>query len=142
MGEISHVIGRSKPTISRELSRNSNKLNYNPKTAERRYLARRQKTSKIDQDRGLKAYILDALHEGISPEMIAIRLKLFSHLESVPPISHESIYRWIYKPSQRQERLYRLLVQHHGRRGRRKRAHRGKIKNRVSIHERPKSVLI
>ena len=141
VSEIGRLIGRPKSTVSRELSRNSNQRSYTPKTAKKRYLVRRQKPSKIDQHTILKTYIVNALHEGISPEMIAMRLNLFGHLEKVPSISHESIYRWIYRPPQKKEKLYNLLVQHHSCRGRRKRVHRGKIKDRVSIHERPESVL-
>ncbi len=58
-------------------------------------------------------------------------------IENLRPINHESIYRWLYKPAQKREKLYKLLVQQHARRGRRKRLHRSTIPNRVSIHERP-----
>ena len=68
VGEIAHAVGRSKSTVSRELSRNSNKSGYAPKTAENRYLARRRKPSKIDRDETLESYVVDALHEGLSPE--------------------------------------------------------------------------
>ena len=138
---IGQLVGRSTSTISRELSRNSNKIGYNPQTAAKRYLVRRHKPCKLDLDTDLKAYVLNCLYEGLSPEMIALRLKNFGKLEGISPISHESIYRWLYRAPQRREKLYRLLIQHHGRRGRRRRAHRGKIKDRVSIHERPSHVM-
>lgn len=138
---ISQAIRRPLSTITRELKRNSNKSSYNSETAEKRYLFRRQKSCKIDLDEGLKTYILNGLYEGHSPEMIALRLKHFGDLEGVSYISHESIYRWLYRPTQKREKYYNLLVYHHGRRGRRKRVHRGKIKDRVSIHERPSHVM-
>lgn len=138
---IGQLVDRTPSTISRELARNSNKIGYNPKTACQRYLGRRQKACKLDLDRNLKAYVLNCLYEGLSPEMIAMRLKTFGELEGVSPISHESIYRWLYRPDQKREKLYKLLIQHHGQRGRRKRVHRGKIKDRVSIHERPSHVM-
>ena len=53
----------------------------------------------------------------------------------------ESIYRWVYKPSQKRQKLYKLLTQHHAKRGRRKRAHRGTIKCRVGLVERPGHIL-
>lgn len=140
IGEIARHLGRSKSTISREFLRNSNKSGYAPKTAGMRSFSRRRKPCKIDQNPTLKAYIVDALQEGISPEMISLRLKRFGHLEEIVSISHESIYRWLYRPEQKKEKLYKLLIQHHRRRGRRKRAHRGKIKDRVSLHDRPQSV--
>ena len=138
---ISRLICRPLSTVSRELKRNSNKSGYNPETAGKRYLARRKKACKIDKDKDLKNYVLNFLHEGLSPEMISLRLKRFGHLEEISFISHESIYRWLYRPSQKEEKLYKLLLRHHGRRGRRKRIHRGKIKDRVSIHERPDHVM-
>jgi len=138
---ISSLIGRPLSTITRELERNSNKSGYNAETAQKRYLSRRQKESKIDLDEDLKAYVLNGLYEGHSPEMIALRLKHFGDLEGVAPVSHESIYRWLYRPSQKRKKFYKLLIRHHGRRGRRKRVHRGKIKDRVSIHERPSHVM-
>jgi IS30 family transposase len=141
MRRIAQKVGRTVSTISRELSRNSNKVGYNPKTAERRYLSRRCKKSKLDLDEDLKAYVLNGLYEGHSPEMIALRLKRFGGLEGIAPISHESIYRWLYRPPQKREKLYKLLVHHHGKRGRRKRVHRGGIKDRISIHKRPEHVM-
>lgn len=138
---ISRLIRRPLSTITRELKRNANKAGYNPETAEKRYLARRQKVCKIDKELELKNYIILCLHEGLSPELISLRLKRFGHLEEISSISHESIYRWLYRASQKAEKLYKLLIRHHGRRGRRKRIHRGKIKDRVSIHERPEHVM-
>jgi len=137
IGEIARRLGRNKSSVSRELRRNSNKEAYKAETATRRYLARRQKGRKIDRDDALKAYILERLHEGFSPELIALRLKTFGHLEGISYINPESIYQWLYLPSQKREKLYRLLLCHHGRRGRRRRVHRSKIKERTSIHERP-----
>jgi len=138
---IGQLVGRSASTISRELRRNSNKSSYNPATASNRYHARRHKPSKLDLDSALRSYVLNCLYEVISPEMIALRLKRFGDIEGIACISHESIYRWLYRPAQKREKFYKLLVQQHHRRGRRKRVHRGGIKDRVSIHERPKDVM-
>lgn len=140
-GKIAKILNRSKSSISRELARNSNQTGYNGETAQKRYLSRRQKPCKIDKDATLKSYVLGGLQEGLSPEMISLRLKKFGHLEEVSGVSHESIYRWLYRPAQKKEKLYKLLTQHHGRRGRRKRVHRGGIKDRVSIHQRSQRVL-
>jgi len=136
---ISRLIGRNPSSISRELKRNSNVLNYKPDTAHKRYLARRTRPCALDKDASLREYVLDRLREGISPELIALRLKNFGHLEGIAYISHESIYQWLYKPAQKKQKLHKLLIQAHGKRGRRKRATRSAIKDRVPIHERPET---
>lgn len=138
--EISRKLGRHKSSISRELKRNSNKEDYNPETAKQRYLNRRKKERRIDKDESLRGYILERLYEGFSPELISLRLKTFGNFEGIAYINPESIYQWLYLPSQKKEKLYKLLLCHHGRRGMRKRVHRGRIKDRTSIHERPKEV--
>ena len=137
LSEIARLLGRHKATLSREMKRNSNKASYNPRTAGQRYLVRRQKPCLLDRDVALRGYVLDRLYEGFSPELIAIRLKKMRHIENLRLINHESIYQWLYKPAQKREKLYKLLVQQHARRGRRKRVHRSPIQGRVPIHERP-----
>jgi IS30 family transposase len=52
---------------------------------------------------------------GWSPEQIADRLQLDAAQRR---ISHESVYRWIYGPIGRRERLHRYLVRAKPRRGR------------------------
>jgi IS30 family transposase len=138
--QISRTVGRSASTISRELSRNSNTADYNPETASRRYRARRIRPGLLEQNSTLRTYVIERLQEGISPEMIALRLKCFGHLEGIPCISHESIYQWLYKPPQKKQKLHKLLRLAHTNRGRRKRATRSTIQNRTSIHERPEWV--
>jgi IS30 family transposase len=135
---MSRALGRSPSTISRELERNANALNYKAETASKRYLARRARVSLLDKDASLRGYVVDRLREGISPELIALRLKNFGKLEGISFVSHEAIYQWLYKPPQKKQKLHKLLVQAHGTRGRRKRATRSTIKDRVSIHARPK----
>ena len=139
LGEISKEVGRDKSTLSRELRRNSNQQTYVATTACKRYLSRRQKPSRLDQDEILKTYVTDRLREGLSPEIISLRLKRFGHLEGVAYVNPESIYQWLYRPPQKKEKLHKLLVRGHGNRGHRKRVHGSKIKGRVSIHERPEA---
>ena len=91
IGEIGRRLGRNKSSISREIRRNSNKDSYKPDTARQRYLSRRKKLRRIDSDASLKAYILERLHEGFTPELIALRLKTFGELEGISYINHESI---------------------------------------------------
>ena len=81
--QISHRLGRSASSISRELRRNRNRSGYKASTAEKRYLVRREQKSRLDRDPILQVYVIDRLHEGFSPELISIRLKYFGHLEGV-----------------------------------------------------------
>ena len=73
---------------------------------------------------------------GWSPEQIAGRLR---RQTAQHRISHESIYRWIYGPIGRRERLQRYLARAKPRRGRRPRVGRREpaILNRTPIHWRP-----
>lgn len=139
---IGRLLNRSKSTILMEMKRNKNQTGYNPQTAHNLYYARRARASLLDQDINLQAYVLDRLYEGHTPEQISGRLKAYGEAEKgIRYINHESIYQWLYRPSQKKQKLYLLLPCHHGRRGRRKRVHRGKIKERISIHNRPNHVL-
>src|SRR2546429_8675970 len=53
----------------------------------------------------------------------------------------ETIYAFIYRAAQRAEQLWRYLTRRHKRRrARRSRPSQDTIKDRVSIHERPKTV--
>ena len=56
-------------------------------------------------------------------------------------MSCETIYAFIYRAAQRAEQLWRYLTRRHKRRRpRRSRPSQDTIKDRVSIHERPKTV--
>jgi len=101
LSQMARYLGWSKSTVHRELARNSNRDGYNPKTANRRYQVRRQKFCKLDKDPELKAYVLKSLYEGISPEMISLRLMKFGQWENIPTISHETICRSLYRPPQK-----------------------------------------
>ena len=138
--QIARKLGRHKSTISRELRRNANKARYKPKTAHKRYVARRQRPCFLDQDLDLQRYVLERLYEGFTPELISLRLKRMGNIEQIKYVNHESIYRWLYQPNQKKQKLYNLLPQHHAKRGRRKRVHRSQIKHRMPIQDRPVAV--
>ena len=75
---------------------------------------------------------------GWSPEQIAGRLRL---KESEHRVSVESIYRFIYRPRVKPEKLYRFLPRAKATRGRRYlKRRREPIPGRRSIHERPQAV--
>lgn len=137
---IAGKLGRSKSTISQEVRRNKNKHGYNPQTANKKYLLRRRRPLLLEKNTALRAYVVERLQEGHSPELIACRLKNYPE-KGIPYINHNSIYAWLYLKPQKEERLYKLLPRGKATRGRRKKIHRGKIRDRVSLTERPSEAL-
>lgn len=141
--EISKFLKRSPSTLSRELKRNAPPVYtgyYLSHKAQERadkrnresHRRRRLKTDLIRQ------YVGKRIRLGWSPELIAGRLAI-----NYPGlcISHEAIYQWIYQDA---THLILSLVRAH-----RKRKHRGysrkhkksHIPERISIQERPQTVL-
>src|SRR5215471_2676372 len=141
IGAIAQAIGRPKSTISRELSRN--KLpsgRYSPLHAAGAYQLRRRREALIERDRALRTFVVDRLAEGWTPEQISGWLKAGNE-HRLPGVGCETIYAFIYRAAQRAEQLWRYLTRRHKlRRPRRSRPSQGTIKDRVSIHERPKTV--
>ena len=138
---IAAELGRCSSSLGRELKRNVNKDGgYNPATADRRYLARRQKLCLLDQNKDLAGYVVQQLNEGWTPETIAGWLTK-GHEKSLSGISHESIYAWLYSPAKRADKLWKLLPRRRARRGfRPARKAKNIIRDRTSIHERPGDV--
>ena len=137
LGVIADRLGRHRSTIYRELGRNRRADgSYLPETAQRFAWARRLRGSKLERRSQLGELVRDRLAMGWSPEQIAGRLR---RQAAQHRISHESIYRWIYGPIGRRERLHRYLARAKPRRGRRPRAGRREpaILNRTPIHWRP-----
>jgi len=139
--EIGRLMGRSSSTISRELRRNSlPRGEYKPGSADRIALSRCRRLSRIERLSPLRSYVGDSLAMGWSPEQIAGRLRLegSEHTAGV-----ETIYRFIYRPSVRREKLYRFLPRAKARRGRRSfKRRREPIEGRRSIHQRPQTVAL
>ncbi len=102
---IGRMMGRSASTISRELRRNSlPKGGYKPASADRIALSRRRRRSRIERPSPLGDHVRDRLARysigGRSPEQIAGRLRREG---SEHKVSHESIYRFIYRWPVRRE---------------------------------------
>src|SRR5512132_1196835 len=137
--EIGRIIGRSASTVGRELRRNTlPRGGYKPASADRITLSRRRRLSRIERSSPLRSYVCDRLAMGWSPEQIAGRLDQEGSRHS---ISHESIYRFIYRPRLRREKLHRFLPRAKATRGRRYfKRRRDPIPGRTSIHERPRAV--
>ena len=137
--EIAKIIGRHASTIGRELRRNSlPKGGYRPASADRIALSRCRRRSRIECLSPLKEHVDDHLAMGWSPEQIAGRLRLEG---SQHRVSHESIYRYIYRWPVRREKLHRYLPRAKASRGRRYfRRRREPVAGRRSIHERGQAI--
>lgn len=87
-------------------------------------------------------YVLEHLRDGWSPEQIAGRLRQEHPSDPSWWICQETIYRFCYHPSWKEQRWWEYLRR--GQKKRRKRlgrkTHRCRIPERISIHERPEIV--
>ncbi len=141
---IAHYLSRSAATLSRELKRNRvpSRLGpaYRPAKAHLQARIRLKqhhlKRSPIDHDSDLRFEIEQRLKDRWSPELIAGRLKRQS---GRAPVSHESIYRWIYADARH---LIPCLLRSHPKRWRRRSLSWVKRlrKQRVSIRQRPEEI--
>jgi IS30 family transposase len=140
-GAIARALGRARSTISRELRRNSLASGrYSPLHAAGAYLLGRQREAVVEKDRPLGIFLRDRLAEGWSPEQIAGWLKSGAE-RGLRAIGCETIYAFIYRAAQKAEELWRYLTRRHKRRrAHRARPSRDKIRNRASIHDRPKAI--
>lgn len=161
-------IGRDKSTVSRELRRglwfasneNGSYRPYRPKrlktgpwtsgpfysalAAQRKADLRRRgsrKPRRMDSDR-LRAWVLDSLRRGWSPELIEGRLKAQYAGDPSMRISHECLYQWIYAKPQRALDLRQYLARGRKRRTRKKgrKAKGPRIPMRAPIADRPEAV--
>ena len=143
--KIAAVLDRAPSSISREIARNTgagSSADYKPAYADDIAWSRRWRGSRLERDDDLRALVLHLLASSWSPEQIAGRLKLEN---SPKTISHESIYRFIYAQIRRTKdyRWRAFLPRAKSKRGLYLPRHSPlkAIKNRVSIHQRPKSVM-
>ncbi len=131
--EIAHLIKVHKSTINREVRRNRGMKGYRPKQAHQFSLNRRKKT-KYRIEVSTWTLIETLLRKDWSPEQASGWLKENYGLQ----ISHEWIYQHILMDKQAGGDLHRHL---RCQKKRRKRYgsydRRGRLKNRVSIDERP-----
>lgn len=133
---IGGELGRSPSTISRELARNSGLKGYRPKQAQRLSDERRCQANKHRKlDEQAMGWIETLLNQDLSPEQISGYLARHRRLK----LSHETIYRYIYRNQATGGLLYLRL--RHVPKGYRKRygsyQSRGQIVDRVSIEQRP-----
>jgi len=141
LGAIAAAVRRAKSTISRELRRNALPSGrYSPLHAAGAYQLRRQREAILEKDQRLRTFVQDRLAEGWTPEQIAGWLRA-GHERGLRSIGFEAIYAFIYRASRKGEELWRYLTRGHKRRKpRRARPSRDTIKDRASIHDRPKEI--
>ena len=121
-------------TIGRELRRNVRFRGYHPQLAHRLAMGRRRvvrKPSKLTPD--IIKLVSHYLRMDWSPEQISGRLKR----EDLLSISHESIYKLIFRDKTEGGRLYRHLRCQKKRRRKYGKGKRVIIPNRISIDDRP-----
>jgi IS30 family transposase len=148
MRSIAASLGRAPSTISRELKRNGGCQGYRASNADQAVggRARRPKRCKLAQNRALARIVAQKLKMLWSPEQIAGWLKCTYPDDENYQVSHETIYRTLF--IQARGALKKELLQHlrRTRAMRRSRHHtlktedHGRIRNTISISERPPSV--
>ena len=138
---IARALQRAKSTVSRELRRNGlSSGRYSPLHAAGAYQLRRRREAILEKDQKLRTFVCDRLAEGWTPEQISGWLKAGNE-RRLRAVGCETIYAFIYRAYQKAEQLWRYLTRRHKRRRpRRSRPSRDMIKDRVSIHERPKTI--
>jgi len=135
--EIARNLGVHRSTICRELKRNG--LKSGEYLATHAQIATRLRYQHKKKNRRLRRrhilYLRKHLQEGWSPEQISGRMPL----DGLQPISHETIYRYVYQDKRQGGKLYTFL--RHKNRKYHKRTHayrpRGQIADRVPIDQRP-----
>ena len=136
--DIAWDIAVHRTTIWRELRRNGSSTGYYYHWAQSRTEDRQQNRRCCPRKMTPKliAFIEDKLKQGWSPQQISGWLK--HRQNKLPAVSHEAIYRHIWKNRRDGGRLY-LCLRHRGRKYRRcgARYRGGRIPNRVDIDQRP-----
>ena len=143
--EISKIIKRNKATISREIKRNFEKFKpYCAHKAQYNYLKSRNKENqrKLKKNVNLYCYTIDKIAQYWSPEQISGRIKLDFPKDNSMRISHETIYKFIFKEKEEGNFILAQFLRHknkkYDKRGRSKK--RNSILDKKSIHDRPKIV--
>jgi transposase, IS30 family len=139
--EIARSLGRHPGTICRELRRNSTRADgrYRASTAQERTNGRRSRSRRNGRFTAADFVLVDELLcRQWSPEQVAGRLRRLGLL----PISHQTIYRHIWRDKREGGLLYTHL---RGARKRRRKCYgtydsRGKLAGKRPISERPASV--
>ncbi|MCF0235918.1 MAG: IS30 family transposase [Bacteroidaceae bacterium] len=138
---IAKALGVHRSTITRELKRNTSKQGkYDPeiaqKQADKRLLSRRRRTALTEQV--MMQIDQMVIEHQWSPEQVAGRGKLMGYFN----ISHETIYRYIWREKHKNGKPLHKHLRHGGRRRHKRGAiyKRRGIPARVGIEQRPEIV--
>lgn len=145
---IAARLGRAPSTVSREINRNGGLRHYRANQADQAAWERahRPKTCKLAQNRALARIVAKQLQLDWSPEQVAGWLKYAYPDDERYQVSHETIYKSLFiqaRGALKQELLGYLRRTRSMRRGRghtQKTKEHGRIKDTVSIRERPAAV--
>jgi IS30 family transposase len=148
MWAIARELGRAASTISREIARNGGLERYRAGHADQLAWDRalRPKPCKLAMNTVLRRTVVKQLRLHWSPEQIAGCLKRQYPQEIDKRVSHETIYRSLFIQARgvlKKELLAYLRSRRVMRRSRhatQKGSHKGKIKDAISIRERPASI--
>ena len=141
--KMAKVLSRNQSTLSRELKRYRERDgHYNPHTGNVMYHKHRERLpvkGKIDNAK-LMAIVSEKLKEKWAPEQVSGWLREEKHPQDKAMwVSHETIYRYVRQDRAKGGQLYKHLRHSRKRFSNRvqARSSMGKIKDRVSIEERP-----
>ncbi len=133
--EIAKKIGKNKSSISRELKRNKSPSGYDPEKANNKAEKRKKESHKNKKfNKEMKMKIEEKIKENWSPEQI----KGYCKKHKIDMVSHTRIYAYIEEDKTIGGKLYKYL--RHAKKKRKKygtEEHRGQIKDRRSIEQRP-----
>lgn len=139
--EVARQLGRSVSSINGEIKRNNYAGQYiaihaQMLTNKRKVESRHRHPLK---NKLVFSYVMEKLEAGWSPEQIDGRLKLENGHQI---ISYECIYTYIFDPKNKDKKLWEYLPRGHKRRYKKhgRKAQKVIIPNRVSIHDRDKSI--
>lgn len=139
--EIARRLGRSHSTIIDETRRNRFGETYVAIHAQ--YLSDQRKANARKRhylkDAKTYAHVISKLQEGWSPEQIAGTLR---KKQGETVICYETIYQFIYSEYAKDKKLWEYLPWKRTKRRKKhgRIVHRGRIPNRISIHQRPEAV--
>lgn len=148
--KIAQKLNRTKSTITREIKRNKDAYEiYDADDASRkafgRSMYRKADKDKINSNKELQDFVHEKLSLRWSPDQISVTLKRLYPNQKAMNVSHETIYLYIYLHSKKELKaeLISQLRQERKRRGNTKTRAvlEPKIKDRVSIDERPEEVI-
>ncbi len=140
--DIADVVGKNRSSITREITRNKNKKDYDPSKAHHRAYVKRKYSKyqgmKVVENTELEKYIKEKMKCYWTPEEISGRLKFKNNNQTV--ISTLGIYKYLYSSYGQSLCEYLFSKQYYRRKQRKKKQKREIIKNRVFINKRPKII--